>query len=131
MFGTVFLVTLVAFGNSVQGILALLSMRSLAANGFIPPLCITLGMAEKIFKSGNGRTSYPSDISDEEWEFCAPYLTLMKEEAPQREHSLRVVFNAMRYMVRAGCPWRMIPNDLAPWSIAFCAGAALDCRRMF
>jgi transposase len=76
-------------------------------------------MAKKIFKTGSGKTTYPSDVSDEEWAFCAPYLTLMKEEAPQREHSPRAVFNAVRYMVRAGCPWRMIPNDLAPWSIVF------------
>src|SRR5215210_6246444 len=76
-------------------------------------------MAKKIFKSGSGKTTYPSDVSDEEWAFCAPYLTLMKEEAAQREHSLRAVFNALRYLVRAGCPWRMIPNDLAPWSIVF------------
>jgi len=76
-------------------------------------------MATKIFKSGSGKTSYPSDVTDDEWEFCASYLTLMKEGAPQREHSLRAVFNAVRYMVRAGCPWRMIPNDLAPWSIVF------------
>ena len=40
----------------------------------------------------------------------------MKEDAPQREHSLRAIFNAMRWMVRAGCPWRMMPNDLPPWS---------------
>ena len=61
------------------------------------------------------KTGYQSDVSDEEWAFCAPYLTLMKEDAPQREHSLRALFNAVRYMVRAGCPWRMIPNDLPPW----------------
>lgn len=76
-------------------------------------------MAKKIFKVGSGKSSYPSDVTDDEWEFCVPYLTLMKEEAPQREHTLRAVFNAMRYMVRAGCPWRMIPNDLAPWSIVY------------
>ncbi len=35
----------------------------------------------------------------------------MKEDAPQREHSPRAVFNAVRYIVRAGCPWRMIPNE--------------------
>ena len=40
--------------------------------------------------------SYPSDLSQEEWDFVAPYLTLMKEDAPQREHSLREVFNALR-----------------------------------
>src|SRR5450432_535727 len=66
-------------------------------------------------KKTNRKTGYQSDISDEEWAFCAPYLTLMKEDAPQREHSLRALFNAVRYMVRAGCPWRMMPNDLPPW----------------
>jgi transposase len=49
------------------------------------------------------RKPYLSDVSDEEWEFCAPYLTLMKEEAPQWTHSLRQVFNALRWLVRAGC----------------------------
>jgi len=58
---------------------------------------------------------YPTDVSDEEWAFCAPYLTLMKEDAPQRDYSLRSVFNALRWFVRAGCPWRMLPNDLPPW----------------
>ena len=60
--------------------------------------------------------SYPTDVSDEEWEFCVTYLTLMKEEAPQREHSLRAIFNALRWMVRAGCPWRLLPHDLPPWT---------------
>ena len=61
------------------------------------------------------RSGYPSDVSDEEWAFCAPYLVLMDEEAPQRDHSLRAVFDALRWFVRAGCPWRMMPNDLPPW----------------
>src|SRR5215467_42480 len=65
------------------------------------------------------RKSYPSDVSDQEWSFCAPYLTLMKEEAPQRDHRLREVFNALRWFVRAGCPWRMMPNDLPPWYVVF------------
>ncbi len=61
------------------------------------------------------RTSYPSDVSDEEWAFIAPYLTLMKETAAQREHPLRAVFNGLRYVVRSGEPWRMMPHDLPPW----------------
>jgi transposase len=73
-------------------------------------------MAKKIFKTRGTKTEYPSDVSNEEWVFCAPYLTLMIEEAPQREYSMRAMFNAVRYMVRAGCPWRMIPHDLPPWS---------------
>ena len=63
----------------------------------------------------NERKSYPSDVSDEEWAFCAPYLTLMKEDAPQREYTLRELFNGLRWFLRAGCPWRMLPNDLPPW----------------
>ncbi len=65
------------------------------------------------------RQAYPSDVSDEEWAFVAPYLTLMAEDAPQRVHSLREVFNGWRYIVRAGAPWRMMPNDLRPWEIVY------------
>ena len=61
------------------------------------------------------RKPYPSDVSDDEWAFVAPYLTLMTEDAPQREYPLREVFNGLRWMVRAGAPWRMIANDLPPW----------------
>ena len=61
------------------------------------------------------RKPYPSDVTDEEWDFVVPYLTLMTEDAPQREHDLREVFNAMRWIVRTGSPWRYMPNDLPPW----------------
>jgi transposase len=54
-------------------------------------------------------------VSDEERAFCAPYLALMKEDAPQREHALRELFNGPRWFVRAGCPWRLLPHDLPPW----------------
>jgi transposase len=62
---------------------------------------------------------YPTDVSDEEWSFAAPYLTLMKESAPQREHDLRQVFNALRWIVRAGSPWRLLPNDFPPWEAVY------------
>lgn len=65
------------------------------------------------------RKAYPSDVSDDEWAFVAPYLTLMTEEAPQREYPLREVFNALRYVVRGGIPWRMLPNDLPPWHAVY------------
>lgn len=65
------------------------------------------------------RKAYPSDVSDDEWAFVAPYLTLMKEDAPQREHPLREVFNALRYVVRTGAQWRYLPNDLPPWHTVY------------
>ena len=61
------------------------------------------------------RKVYPTDVSDEEWEFVAPYLTLIREDAAQRVHALRDVFDAVRWMVKAGCPWRMLPGDFPPW----------------
>jgi len=65
------------------------------------------------------RQNYPSDVSDDEWAFVVPYLTLMREDAPQREHSLREVFNGLRYIVRTGMQWRMMPNDLPPWHTVY------------
>ena len=65
------------------------------------------------------RKPYPTDISDEEWTFVAPYLTLLREDAAQREHSLREVFNALRWMVRAGASWRMLPTNLPPWEAVY------------
>jgi transposase len=65
------------------------------------------------------RKPYPSDVTDEEWDFVASYLTLMSEDAPQREHDLREVFNAMRWIVRTGSPWRYLPNDLPPWEAVY------------
>ena len=61
------------------------------------------------------RKAYPSDVSDEEWAFVAPYLTLMSEDTPQRDHSLREVFNGLCWIVHAGAPWRLMSNDLPPW----------------
>src|SRR5690349_15238523 len=49
----------------------------------------------------------------------APYLTLMDEDAPQREHDLREVFNGLRWIVRTGAQWRMMPHDLPPWATVY------------
>ncbi|HVB21133.1 MAG TPA: IS5 family transposase, partial [Ktedonobacteraceae bacterium] len=57
--------------------------------------------------------------SDEEWAFVVPYLILLPEDAGQRSYSLREVFNGLRWIVRAGAPWRMMPNDLPPWYIVY------------
>jgi transposase len=65
------------------------------------------------------RKPYPSDVSDEEWEFAAPYLTLLPLQAEQRRHDLREVFNALRWLVRSGAHWRMLPHDLPPWAAVY------------
>jgi transposase len=65
------------------------------------------------------RKAYPSDVSDEEWAFVAPYLALLPVEAPQRRHDLREVFNGLRFVVKCGAPWRWMPHDFPPWAIVY------------
>jgi transposase len=65
------------------------------------------------------RKPYPSDVSDDEWAFVAPYLTLCREDAPQRKHDLREVFNAVRWIVKTGTQWRYMPNHFPPWAACY------------
>ena len=67
----------------------------------------------------NKRKSYPSDVNDDEWAFCVSYLTLMDEGSPQRVYPLREIFNALRYMIKMGGIWRMMPHDLPPWHVVY------------
>ena len=65
------------------------------------------------------RKPYPTDVSDDEWAFLAPYLTLMDPAAPQRRHDLREVFDALRWIVRTGAQWRMLPTNFPPWPAVY------------
>jgi transposase len=63
------------------------------------------------------RRPYPTDVSDEEWYFAAPYLTLMNKDAPQRRSELRGMFNALRWIVRTaitGTTSTRLPFMLTP-----------------
>src|SRR5215212_3075088 len=65
------------------------------------------------------RTPDPSDVLDNEWAFVAPYLTLMTPDAPQRHYDLCEVFNALRWLVRSGAPWRWLPHDFPRWEAVY------------
>lgn len=62
---------------------------------------------------------YPSDVSDEEWSFVVPYLTLNRLDGENRKHDLRAVFNALRWLVRSGAHWRMMPHEFPPWPAVY------------
>jgi transposase len=62
---------------------------------------------------------YPSDVSDAEWEFVAPYLCLLPEDAGQRVYNLRDVLDGLRWIVRSGSPWRYLPKDFPPWEMVY------------
>jgi transposase len=80
---------------------------------------MTLQMQMQLQQRPLTRKPYPSDVSDEEWAFVLPYLTLCREDAPQRTHDLREVFNAARYMVKTGAQWRWMPGDFPPWPAVY------------
>lgn len=62
---------------------------------------------------------YPTDCTEEEWAFVSPYLTLLPEDAGQRRHDLRAVFDALRWLMRAGASWRLLPGDFPPWHAVY------------
>jgi transposase len=69
--------------------------------------------------SAPGRLGYRTDVTDEEWAFVAPYLALCREDAGQRDYPLREVFNGLRYIVKTGNQWRLMPHDLPPWYVVY------------
>ncbi len=61
------------------------------------------------------RKPYPTDLSDAEWTCLEPYLPTPKATGRPRLYSLREIINAIFYVVRSGCSWRLLPNDFPPW----------------
>lgn len=61
----------------------------------------------------------PTDVSDEDSAFGASYLIVMRPDSPQRTYKLREVFNALRWIVRAGAPWRLLPTNFPPWEAVY------------
>ncbi len=65
------------------------------------------------------RESYPSDLTDAQWEELEPLLPLAKPGGRPRTVDMREVINGILYVLRSGCTWRMMPHDLPPWSTAW------------
>jgi putative transposase len=66
------------------------------------------------------RKSYPTDLSDAEWEKVELYIPKRKSKfGRRREHSFRELLNAIFYVLRSGCHWRMLPHDFLPWKTAY------------
>lgn len=65
------------------------------------------------------RQAYPSDLSDAEWRQLEPLLPAPKPGGRPIKYPRREVINAIMYVLRSGCPWRMLPHELPPWRTAF------------
>jgi putative transposase len=65
------------------------------------------------------RKPYPTDLTDEQWKLVEPYLPDAKPGGRPRKTDLREVLNALLYLVRSGCQWRMIPHEFPPWRTCY------------
>ena len=67
------------------------------------------------------RSKYPTDLSDAEWACLKPYLPASKKRGRGRPyvHSPRKILNAVFYLLKSGCPWRLLPRDFPPWKTVY------------
>ncbi len=61
------------------------------------------------------RKRYPTDLSDAEWKCIEPHLPTPRAAGRPRRHSLREILNAIFYIVKSGCAWRLLPHEFPPW----------------
>ena len=66
------------------------------------------------------RSPYPTDLCDDEWEILEPLIPRAKPGGRPRAHQTREILNAIFYVLRGGCAWRLLPHDFSlPWQTAY------------
>src|SRR5215217_5840187 len=65
------------------------------------------------------RKRYPTDLSDAEWRYIEPHLPASKGHGRPRTHSLREILNAVFYLLKSGCQWRLLPHDFPRWPTVY------------
>ena len=65
------------------------------------------------------RQNYPSDLTDGEWLFLEPLVPAPKRGGRPSKYPRREIINAIRYVARTGCAWRLLPHDMPPWQLVY------------
>ncbi len=65
------------------------------------------------------RQAYPSDLTDEQWELLEPLVPALSPEAAYHVHARRELVNAILYVLRSGCPWRLLPHEFPAWGTVY------------
>jgi putative transposase len=65
------------------------------------------------------RTPYPTDLSDDEWKYIEPHMPTPKGHGRPRIHTQREILNAIFYLLRTGCQWRLLPHDFPRWPTVY------------
>lgn len=69
--------------------------------------------------SGQARKSYPTDLTDAQWQLIKPLIPPAKPGGRPRTLASREIVNAVIYALKSGCDWRMLPHDLPQWEIVY------------
>jgi len=62
---------------------------------------------------------YPTDLADDEWRLLVPLIPAAKPGGRPRTVDVREVVNAIRYLLRSGCSWRLLPREFPPWQTVY------------
>ncbi len=65
------------------------------------------------------RKAYPSDLTDAQWALLEPLIPARAEDATHVAYERREIVNAILYVLRSGCPWRLMPHDLPAWGTVY------------
>ena len=66
------------------------------------------------------KRSYSTDLSDAEWECLEPHIPPPSKRGRPRVHTTREILDAIFYVLKSGCPWRLLPRDFPPWESVYC-----------
>src|SRR3989440_7153152 len=70
-------------------------------------------------RSTMGRQAYSSDLTDKQWEILRPLIPLPSLQGRPPTVERREIVNAMLYVLRSGCPWRMLPHEFPAWGTVY------------
>jgi transposase len=76
-------------------------------------------MPGRTSRCGTRRATYPSDLTDLQWELVEPLLPAPKTGGRPEKHPRRTIVDAILYVVRTGCSWRQLPADFPPWETVY------------
>jgi len=66
------------------------------------------------------RRSYSTDLSDAEWRYLEPHVPPPNKRGRPRAHTAREILDAVFYVLKSGCPWRLLPREFPPWETVYC-----------
>ena len=66
------------------------------------------------------KRSYSTDLTDAEWRCLEPYVPPPNKRGRPRAHAAREILDAVFYVLKSGCPWRLLPREFPPWETVYC-----------